>query len=338
MTKGEAEIEGNPIEEPDDDAHDDGQRNSTTARRFHGEGDSDKDHDHASERVGQFCIEVNDIFRGVIAPHLDLPNITPKIIVTHLLSIFLFFLKDIGRFGYGDHLLLKSGGLDGFPFMKIPDDYIIKVPGIAFPEGSFGVNSPVEFETIIELKQGDPLERIVLGVEDLEIVNGIAASIPYLIVSNEGLPLFLADFRQKDVIRFMLRKGDDELVCDEGKTACQNTQNEQREGDTIKAYSVGLHGRDLVIPGEDAQAKKGCHQDAEGEDLQSNARNLIQVIKEDESRGSLVFEEDVHSGEKIDDQVDQNEGTHAEKQYFEEFRADISPKDFHFESSLSEAT
>ena len=86
-----------------------------------GEGDSDKDHDHAGERVGQFRIKLNYISGGVIATHLDLPNITPKIIVTHLLGIFSLFLKDIGRFGNGDHLFLKSGGSDGSPFMKIPD-------------------------------------------------------------------------------------------------------------------------------------------------------------------------------------------------------------------------
>jgi hypothetical protein len=79
--------------------------------------------------------------------------------------------------------------------MKIPDGHLIKVPGVVSPEGLFGVNSPPEFEIIIELKQGNPLERIVLGVEDLKIVNGIAASIPHFIVSNERLPWFLADFR-----------------------------------------------------------------------------------------------------------------------------------------------
>jgi hypothetical protein len=60
---------------------------------------------------------------------------------------------------------------------------------------------------------------------------------------------------------------------------------------------------------------------------------LIQVIKEDEGWWSLVSEEDVYLREKIDDDVNDNEGTHAEEQYFEEFPADISPKDFHFERS-----
>jgi hypothetical protein len=79
--------------------------------------------------------------------------------------------------------------------MKVPDGYIIKVPGIAFPEGSFGINSPLKLEIIMELEQDDSLERILFGVEDLKIINGIAASIPNLIVSNEGFPWFLADFR-----------------------------------------------------------------------------------------------------------------------------------------------
>ena len=131
-----------------------------------------------------------------------------------------------------------------------------------------------------------------------------------------------------------LRKGNDELVSDETESACQNTQEKQGEGDPIKAYSAGLHGRDFVIPGEDPQAKKGSHQDAQGEDLKSNARNLIQVIKKDEDWGSLVFEESVHSSEKIDDEVDENEGTHVEEQYLEEFPADISPKDVHLGWSL----
>jgi hypothetical protein len=131
-----------------------------------------------------------------------------------------------------------------------------------------------------------------------------------------------------------LRKGDDELICDEAKTACQNTHENQGKRDTIKAYPIGLHGRDLVIPGEDSQAKKCSYQDAEGEHLNSNARNLIQVIEEDESWGSLVFEEGIHSSEKIDDEIDNNEGTYAEEKYFEEFPADISPKDFHRERSL----
>jgi hypothetical protein len=61
---------------------------------------------------------------------------------------------------------------------------------------------------------------------------------------------------------------------------------------------------------------------------------LVQVIEEDESWGSLVFEEGVHSREKIDDDVDENEGTQAEEQYFDEFPADISPKNFHCERSL----
>lgn len=195
MTEGEAEIEGDPIEEPDDDAHGNGQRHSPAAGRFYGEGDSDQDHDHAGERVGQFCIEVNDISGSVISTHLNLPNITPKVVVTHLLGISFLFLEDIGRFGNKDYRLLKSGGLDGFPFRKIPDGYIVEVPSIASPEGPFGINSPFELEIIIELKQRDSLEGIVFGIEDLEIVNGIPASIPYLIVSNEGLPCFLADFR-----------------------------------------------------------------------------------------------------------------------------------------------
>jgi len=195
VAKGKAEIEDNPIEEPDDDAHENGQRDSPAAGRFHGKGDPDKDHDHAGKWVGQFCIEVNDISGGVIATYLDLPNITAKIIVTHLLGFFLLFLKDIGGFGNGDHSLLELGGLNILPFMKIPDGHPVKVPRVASPEGLFGVNSPPEFEIIIELKQGNPLERIVFGVEDLKIVNGIAASIPHFIVSNERLPWFLADFR-----------------------------------------------------------------------------------------------------------------------------------------------
>ena len=68
--------------------------------------------------------------------------------------------------------------------------------------------------------------------------------------------------------------------------------------------------------------------------MNCNARNLIQVIEEDETWMSLVFEEGIHSSEKIDDEIDNNEGTYAEEQYFEEFPADISPKDFHFERSL----
>ncbi len=209
------------------------------------------------------------------------------------------------------------------------------MPGTLSPEGPLGVNSPEELEIIIELKQGDPLEQVLLGVEDLEIVDGISASIPYLIVSDEGFPRFFENLGRKDVIRFPFRKGNDGLVSDETETACHNTQEKQRQGDPIKAYPVCLHGRDFVMPGEGPQAKKGGHQDAEGEDLKSNARNLIQVIEEDERWGGPVFEEGVHSSEKIDDEVDENEGAHAEEQYLEEFPADISLKGVHCEPSLT---
>ena len=132
-----------------------------------------------------------------------------------------------------------------------------------------------------------------------------------------------------------LRKGNDELVSNETEAAYPNTQKEQREGDPIKAYPVGLHGGDFIIPGEDPQAKESSHQDAEGEDLKSNARNLIQVVEEDEGWGSPVFGEGVHASEKIDDQVDENEGAHAEEQYLEKFPAGISIKNLHYEPSIS---
>ena len=331
MTEGEAEIEDDPVEEPDDDAHDDGECYPPTARRFCGEGNSDKDHNGAGEGEGQFCIEVHDIPGSVIASSLDVPNVATKIVVAHLLGIPLFLLEDIGGFGNGNHLFLKSRGLDFATFPKIPDRHIIKVPGTAFPEGPFGINSPGESEVIVELKEGYTLEQILLGVEDLEVVDGILASVPYLIIPNKGLTRLFEDFHQKDAIRLAFRKGNHKFVPDETETARQDTQEKEGEGDPIKAYPAGLHGRDFVISGEERQAEEGSHQDAEGKDLKSNARYLIQVIEEDEGCRGIVFDEGVHPGEEIDDEVDEDKGAHAEEQYLEEFPGDIFSENGHCE-------
>jgi hypothetical protein len=331
VTEGEAEIEDDPIEEPDDDAHDDRECNPPTAGRFRGEGDSDKDHNGAGEGEGEFCIEVHDISGSVIASSLDVPNVATKIVVAHLLGIPLFLLEDIGGFGNMNHLFLKSGRLDFVSFSEIPDRHIIKVPGTAFPEGPFGIDSPGEPEVIVELKEGDSLEQILLGVEDLEVVDGILASEPYLIVPNKGLTGLFEDFHQKNVIRLAFGKGNDNLVSDETESARQDTQEEKGEGDSIEAYPAGLHGRDFVISGEECQAEECGHQDAEGKDLQSNARYLIQVIEEDKGWRGVVLDEYVHPREKIDDEIDENKGAHAEEKYLEGFPGDIFSEDGHGE-------
>ena len=68
--------------------------------------------------------------------------------------------------------------------------------------------------------------------------------------------------------------------------------------------------------------------------MKTNARNLMQVVKEDKGWGSLMFEKDVYSSEEIDNEVDEDEGTHAEEENLQEFPTDISAKNGHLEGPL----
>ena len=152
--------------------------------------------------------------------------------------------------------------------------------------------------------------------------------VPDLIILEKAGRGFFSHFHIKEVSRFLVGERDEVIVSEEGEKADDEHNENQREGDSIKANSSCFKSSDLAMAGKGAEGEKGAKQDRIGDrPLEGCFRNLIKnVFKHQIERGMISLEE-IHLLEEDDDDIDKDQTAQAQAKDLQVFPYHVSVKD-----------
>jgi hypothetical protein len=154
------------------------------------------------------------------------------------------------------------------------------------------------------------------------------AAVPDPVILEKARRRFFSHLDIEEISGFLVGKGDEIIVPEEGKETNDKNNEDEGESDAIKANPAGFKGSDLAMTGERAEGQQGTQKSCIGDrPLECGFRNLIKEVFEHQVKGSLVFIEKVHLLEEEDDDIDQHQTAQAQGEDLQVFANDISMKD-----------
>jgi hypothetical protein len=141
----------------------------------------------------------------------------------------------------------------------------------------------------------------------LNVKDAVIAAVPDLIILEKARGRFLSHLDIEEISGFLVGKGDEVVVSEEGQETDEKDDENQGKGDPIKANSAGLKGSDLAVAGKGAQSEEGAQQSCIGDrPLKGGFRDLIEKVFEHQVERRLKSVEKIHLLEEEDNDINQD--------------------------------
>ena len=152
----------------------------------------------------------------------------------------------------------------------------------------------------------------MVWVEQLDIKDAVIAAVPDLIILKKACRGFFSDLDIEEISGFLVGKGDEVVVSEEGQETNKKDDENQRKGNPIEANPSCLKGRDLAVAGKGAQSEEGAQESCIGDrPLKGGFRDLIEKVFEHQIERRLKSIEKVHLLEEEDNDINQDQTAQA---------------------------
>jgi hypothetical protein len=158
----------------------------------------------------------------------------------------------------------------------------------------------------------------------LDIEDAVVTVIPDFIILEETGRCFSFDLDIQQISTPLIAQRDKMLIPEKGKKTHQQGDEEQGNGDSIKADSTRFHRRDLTVPGEHAEGEKGGEKNGIGKGpLKGHLWHFIEKVFKDERERCSILDERIHFLKEKDNNINQDQAAQSEAEYLQIFADDI---------------
>jgi hypothetical protein len=146
----------------------------------------------------------------------------------------------------------------------------------------------------------------------LNVKDAVIAVIPDFIVFKKTCRRFFSHLYIEEISCFLVGKGDQIIISEEGKETNDEDDENQWGDDTIEANPSCLKSNDLTMTGEFAEGDEGSEQNGIGNSpLKDYFRNLIEEVFEYQGERGLIFNEMIDPLEEEDNDIDEDQTTQS---------------------------
>jgi hypothetical protein len=165
---------------------------------------------------------------------------------------------------------------------------------------------------VIELIKSKAFQDLLLWIEQLDVKDPMVTAVPDLVILEETRRLFFSYLNIQQVSNPLGCKGDEIRVAQKRKEADEESNEKERESDSIETNPPRFKGGDLAVSREHTEGKKGGEEDRIGKaPLEDYFRDLIEKVFEDQVVRCLVFSEKIHLLAEENHDIDEDQTTQA---------------------------
>ena len=261
---------------------------------------------------------------------LQTPDVTIEVEPVHLDGLYDFAIEIAGRltqFGQRGHF--KGRVATDFSVGEIADPAGFQDPGFfgREPVGARRKNAAAHIECGgIEFDDGKSAEQILLGIEEIVIVNfGIFAKDPAL-RAGVGLRRAALDLVAQSVLA-LVGVRQISTVEDEQTSREESAGKQKRDGEAIEADAAGLERNDFVVLAHHAEGNQHGDQRGEGRELVQKVRHEIAEVVDDDQEGNAVAGDVVEQLKKSECLKQEDEHAHDGEEIVEKAAQQVEIND-----------
>lgn len=317
---GFEEAGGGPINDADGDAERNAAESAARADEK-SEGNREKHADGSDERKGELDVPLDEEVGDVEASRVEAVNIAAQGSEIHLRGLADFAIEIAGRLGKfgegsGDEGLVEGDGAAG----EIADPAAFEDPNVLRigPVRAGSEDAALHFESArINFDDAEAAEGSLSGVEDVVIINfGVFAEDPALRLSV-GLRRATLDLVAEGVLA-LVGVGEISFVEENHAGGEDESAEEKRDGEAVKADAAGLAGDDFVVLAHDAERDEDGDESGErGEVVEEEGSEEAEIVDDDEE-GNAVAGDVVEQFEESEGFEEEDEDGHEDGEVKEE--------------------
>jgi len=146
----------------------------------------------------------------------------------------------------------------------------------------------------------------------LDVKDTMIAAVPDLVILKKACRGLFSYFYIEEISGFLVGKGDEVIVSEEGQETNDKDDENERKGNPIEANPARLKSSDLAVAGEGAESEEGAQKSCVGDrPLKGGLWDLIEKVFEHQVERRLKPIEKIHLLEEEDNGINQDQTAQA---------------------------